>query len=127
ISTVEIQVADVFTADAAAEEIENRIDRADLTVENWKDNNEELLSGLQGQTFSSLIIQVVVLFSVVIAIASVLSITVAQKSRQIGILKAMGITDGFASRIFIIQGFILGLFGAGIGLALGLGLFQAFI
>src|SRR5690606_38156718 len=36
ISTVEIQVADVFTADAAAEEIENRIDRADLTVKTGK-------------------------------------------------------------------------------------------
>ena len=62
----------------------------------------------------------------VVAISSVLSITVLQKSRQLGILKAMGIVDRDASLIFVFQGLLIGLIGAVIGVALGLGLLYAF-
>ncbi|HNX46800.1 MAG TPA: FtsX-like permease family protein, partial [Anaerolineaceae bacterium] len=61
-----------------------------------------------------------------LGIASVLAISVAQKSRQLGILKAMGIRDRIASLIFLLQGFILGIFGAILGVGFGLGLAVAF-
>ena len=97
-----------------------------VSVTNWKEQNQSLLSGLQGQSISSLMIQVFVLVSVVLGIASVLAITVMQKSRQIGILKAMGINNTKASFIFLIEGVILGIFGAIVGIGLGLGLSFAF-
>ncbi len=71
-------------------------------------------------------IQVFVLVSVILGIASVLAISVSQKSRQLGILKAMGIRDRVASLIFLLQGFILGIFGAIVGVGFGLGLAYAF-
>lgn len=71
-------------------------------------------------------IQIFVLVSVVLGIASVLAITVLQKSRQIGILKAMGIQDRSASFIFLFQGLILGVWGAVLGILFGLGLIFAF-
>ncbi len=95
-------------------------------MDNWKAQNESLLSGLQGQSASSLMIQVFVMTSVVIAIASVLAIKVVQKSRQIGILKAMGITDRAASMIFLLEGVILGGAGSVIGVSLGVGLLYSF-
>ena len=58
----------------------------------------------------------------VLGIASVLAITVIQKSRQIGILKAMGIKNRSASLIFLFEGLLLGIMGAILGVALGLGL-----
>jgi lipoprotein-releasing system permease protein len=88
--------------------------------------NESLLSGLQGQSISSLMIQVFVIISVVLGISSTLAITVMQKSRQIGIMKAMGIKDRDASFVFLSEGFILGIFGAVGGVLLGLGLSYAF-
>ncbi len=97
-----------------------------LKVDNWKDQNAALLSGLNGQSVSSYMIQIFVLISVLLGIASVLAITVVQKSRQIGILKAMGIQDGNASQIFVLQGFMLGIGGAILGILLGLGLAYAF-
>ena len=92
----------------------------------WKAQNAELLSGLNGQSVSTIMIQIFVLISVVLGIASTLAITVLQKSRQIGILKAMGINDSNASLIFIFQGLILGIFGGLLGMALGYGLLQSF-
>ena len=70
--------------------------------------------------------QLFVMVSVLLGIASVLAITVVQKSRQIGILKAMGIQDRAASQIFLLQGFMLGIAGAILGVLLGLGLAFAF-
>jgi lipoprotein-releasing system permease protein len=49
-----------------------------------------------------------------------------QKSKQIGIMKAMGILDSDASKVFLFEGFILGIFGAIGGVLFGLGLSYAF-
>lgn len=120
-----MQSTDVFKADTIAQEIQATLPTG-LTVDNWKDQNSALLSGLNGQSVSSYMIQVFVLISVLLGIASVLAITVVQKSKQIGILKAMGIRDNTASQIFIIEGLLLGLAGAVLGILLGLGLAFAF-
>jgi len=125
-TSIGVDIDDVFKADTVALEIEESLSDSDLTVSNWKDENEELLSGLEGQRISSIMIQAAVVASVVIAISSILAISVLQKSRQIGILKAMGIKDRAASLIFLIQGFLLGLMGSVIGIGLGLGLLYAF-
>ena len=126
ITSIEMTVDGVFEADSIAQAIEQDLNNNDLNVENWKDQNEQLLSGLQGQSLSSTIIQAVVIISVVVAIASVLAISVLQKSRQIGILKAMGIKDRAASLIFIFQGFLIGVVGSIVGIALGLALLYGF-
>jgi len=126
ITSIEITVNDIFSADTTAREIDKLLDNDDIKVNNWKEQNEELLSGLEGQRMSSIVIQVVIIASVVIAISSVLAITVLQKSREIGILKAMGIKDLAASLIFIYEGFLVGLLGATLGVILGLGLLYGF-
>ncbi len=126
VTSIEVQVSDVFAADAVALEVESALGSSILRVDNWKAQNEALLSGLQGQTASSVMIQVFVLASVVIAIASVLAIKVVQKSRQIGILKAMGITDRAASMIFVFEGVMLGGAGSVIGVSMGVGLLYSF-
>ena len=128
ISSIEMQLYEdkVFSADEVMNSISLSLNESDLSITNWKIQNESLLSGLQGQSISSLMIQVFVMISVVLGIASILAITVMQKSRQIGILKAMGIKNGKASLIFLFEGIILGVFGAIIGIGLGLGLAYAF-
>ena len=126
ITDIEITVQDLFAADEIAAELESHLNDPRLRVENWKEQNEQLLSGLQGQSISSIMIQVFIILSVVIAISAILAITVFQKSRQLGILKAMGITDRSASLIFIFQGLIIGLIGSVAGILLGLGLLFGF-
>lgn len=119
VTGIEMQVNEIFKADEIASGIESKLDSS-LKVDNWKAQNAELLSGLNGQSVSSIMIQVFVLIAVVLGIASVLAITVVQKSKQIGILKAMGIKDSTASLIFLFEGLLLGVIGAILGLALGL-------
>lgn len=126
VNAIEMQLNDVFLAEDTSTAFLSLIEGKPLIIENWIEQNAELLSGLQGQSISSLMIQVFVMISVVLAIASVLAITVLQKSKQIGILKAMGIQDFDASLVFLFEGFILGVFGAIVGVLLGLGLAYSF-
>jgi lipoprotein-releasing system permease protein len=127
VTSIEMTIEDIFQADTVASQLEQNLNNDEVVIENWKDQNPELLSGLEGQRISSAIIQIVIIASVVIAIASVLAISVLQKSPEIGILKAMGINDFNASLIFIYEGFLLGLVGSLAGLVLGIGLLYAFV
>ncbi|QAA33332.1 ABC transporter permease [Clostridium manihotivorum] len=126
ITGIEMQVTDVFKADEIASKVSTNINSNAVKVDNWKAQNASLLSGLNGQSASSYMIQVFVMISVVLGIASVLMVTVVQKSKQIGILKAMGIKDRQSSLIFLFEGFLLGIMGTVIGVALGLGLSFSF-
>lgn len=114
-SAIEIQVDDVFVSD----EVAARLARDGVTVVDWQQENEELLSGLAAQSGSSFLIQAFVLIAVALGIASTLAISAVQKTRQIGILKAMGMTDGAAGRIFLLQAAILGVSGVAVGIAVG--------
>lgn len=120
LSSIETQVSEVFDADIISTSLANDLRTLNLEATNWKDQNQELLSGLTGQSASSIMIQVFVLLAVLLGIASVLAISVVQKSKQIGILKAMGIQDKDASLIFLFQGLLLGIIGSIIGTGLGI-------
>lgn len=126
ITSIEMQVDGVFEADTLALSVKKLLGGPDLEISNWKADNAQLLSGLQGQSMSSYLIQVFVMLSVILGIASVLAITVLQKSKQLGILKAMGIKDSTASLIFLFEGAILGIMGAILGVVFGLGLAYMF-
>lgn len=126
ISAIEMQLKDEFLADTIALELDAKLASRNLITTNWKVEQASLLSGLQGQSISSLMIQVFVIISVVLGIASVLAITVMQKSKQIGILKAMGLTNKDSAFVFLFEGMILGIFGAVSGVLLGLGLLYSF-
>jgi lipoprotein-releasing system permease protein len=126
VSNIEMQLNEVFDAEEVTKlEIESEISD-EFKITTWISENESLLSGLQGQSISSLMIQIFVIVSVVLGISSTLAITVLQKSKQLGILKAMGIQDGDASLIFLFEGMLLGVFGAILGILLGVGLLYAF-
>jgi lipoprotein-releasing system permease protein len=125
VSALELQVADVFDAESIAQKYSSFFSRVKL--ESWQKTNREMLAALSSQSSSSYTIQFFVLFSISLGIASVLAIAAVQKSRQLGILKAMGTTDLSSAKIFVIQGFILGTAGSVIGLGIGYGISILFI
>ncbi len=126
VSSIEMQIFDPFLAEELAASLELEIGDSYKTS-NWMVEQASLLSGLQGQSISSIMIQVFVIVAVVLGIASTLAITVIQKSKQIGILKAMGLKDKDASFVFLFEGVILGIFGAITGVLFGVGLSAAFV
>ena len=125
VNTIEMQVYDVLGADSLAREWGIRL--PDYQVESWQQSNASLVSTLKSQSSSSYTIQVFVLLAVILGVASVLAISAVQKSKEIGILKAIGIRTASVSRAFLFQGLVLGIFGTLLGFGLGLAMSQAFV
>ncbi|MGE0404315.1 MAG: FtsX-like permease family protein [Kofleriaceae bacterium] len=115
-TTIELKVADVFTANRIASEIEAE---TGVRADSWMTINAELLAGLSAQSSSKNMIQFFVVLAVALGIASVLIVSVVQKSREIGILRAVGTPRGRIMRVFLIQGGLLGMGGSVLGCAFG--------
>ncbi len=118
-----MKIARVFDAEATARLVEAR---TGLTAESWMELNAQLLMGLRSQDASKWIIELFVVIAVALGIASVLIVSVVQKSPEIGILRACGAPAARVMRVFLVQGGLLGLVGAVIGSALGSGLALGF-
>lgn len=118
-STIEVKAARIYDAEAVARAITAR---TGLVAESWMATNEQLLTGLRSQSASSIMIQLFVVLAVALGISSVLAVSVVQKSREIGILRATGTSTRQVLRVFLAQGAILGLAGSVVGEALGVAL-----
>ncbi|MEO6210763.1 MAG: FtsX-like permease family protein [Gemmatimonadaceae bacterium] len=116
VTSIDITVHDVYAAEVIAQRITNS---ASVEADSWITTNAQFFTAITAQTISMDAIRFFVGLSVAFGIASVLVISVVQKSGDIGILRAMGITRGQVLRIFLLQGGLLGLGGALAGSALG--------
>lgn len=125
VTSIEIQVKEVFQAENLARSWSDRL--PGCKVESWQETNASLLTALKSQSNSSYTIQFFVLLAVILGVASVLAINAMQKSKQIGILKAIGIRTSSVARVFMFQGMALGLMGSAAGFFIGLLMSQAFI
>ena len=123
INLLDLTVQVLFAAEATA----NRISRlTGLKAESWMQTNAQLVNALASQSLSTSIITFFVALSVAFGIASVLAISVTQRTREIGILRAMGIRRSQILQVFLLQGALLGLIGSAIGASFGYLLVMAF-
>ncbi len=112
VTIIDLTVADIF----AAEDIAAQVGRlTSLQAESWIETNSQLMNALSAQSLSTNMIIVFVAISVAFGIASVLSVSVVQRTREIGILRATGATRQQILRIFLIQGAVFGLLGSMLG------------
>ena len=123
VTVIDLKVQEIFSA----EQVANRIARlTGLKAESWMQTNSQLLNALSAQSLSTGMISFFVAVSVAFGIASVLSVSVVQHTREIGILRAMGATRPRMLRVFLLQGAVFGLIGSLAGSLLGYGLAWSF-
>ena len=120
---LDLTLDDVWAAQNLAEALRSQFP---YKIESWQESNAQLVSALNAQSVSTSIIRGVVLAVVVLGIASVLVVSVVQKQREIGILRAMGATRGQVLRLFLVQGAVVGAVGSAVGLLLAVALIWAF-
>ncbi|HEY2190415.1 MAG TPA: FtsX-like permease family protein [Caldimonas sp.] len=116
VSSIDVTVDDVY----AAEDVARAITAATgVEADSWIHTNAQFFSAVRAQVTANTTIRFCVGLSVAFGIASVLFVSVVQKRREIGILRAMGVTRGQVMRVFLLQGGVLGLAGSLLGSALG--------
>lgn len=123
ITLLELKVTDVFAAEYWAQRIKQL---TGLHVQSWMESNSQLLNALRSQTMTTQMIRIFVALSVIFGIASVLAVSVVQRTREIGILRAMGSSQQQILRVFLFQGGLLGLLGSLLGVLVGFSLVQVF-
>ena len=112
---LDLVLTDVWAAQALAADLSQRFP---YKVESWQEANAQLVAALHAQSISTGLIRGVVMVVVALGIASVLVVSVVQKRREIGILRAMGATRGQILRVFLVQGAVVGAFGSLLGVLL---------
>jgi lipoprotein-releasing system permease protein len=118
VTSIDVTVRDVY----AAERVAGRITATTgVEADSWISTNADFFAAVSAQTTANTAIRFFVGLSVAFGIASVLAVVVVQKSREIGILRAMGISQAQIRRLFLLQGGLLGLGGAVVGSAIGAG------
>jgi len=123
VTVIDLTVSDIFAAQNIAAQVERL---TSLQAESWIKTNAQLMNALTAQSLSTNMIIIFVAISVSFGIASVLSVSVVQRTREIGIMRATGATQHQILRIFLIQGAIFGLLGAVLGSAVSYALVWVF-
>jgi lipoprotein-releasing system permease protein len=116
VTTIDMTVRDVWGAEAVARQIQAS---SDVEADSWIATNAQFYSGIKAQTTGNTLIRFFVGLSVAFGIAAVLVVSVIQRSREIGILRAMGTSRGQILRVFLLQGGLLGFLGSIFGAAMG--------
>ncbi len=112
VTVIDLTIQDIFQADQVASQIRRL---TGLKAESWIETNAQLMNAITAQSLSTNMIIVFVGISVAFGIASVMSVSVVQRTREIGILRATGATQTQILRVFLFQGAIFGLLGSMLG------------
>jgi lipoprotein-releasing system permease protein len=119
VTGLEVRTPTRMEADAVAARLSNVLGFP-YRVLTWREQNSSLFQAL---TLEKLAMRVILLLIVLVAafnIVSTLTMVVKDKTREIGILKAMGLPAASVRRVFLTQGLVIGAVGTGVGVALGL-------
>jgi lipoprotein-releasing system permease protein len=123
VTQIDLTVTEVFDAERIAGRLRARLP---YEIESWMQTNSQLLSALYAQTLSTRLIRGVVMLVVVLGIASVLVVSVVQKRKEIGILRAMGASRAQMTRVFLLQGALVSAAGSVLGAAIAWAMVAAF-
>ncbi len=116
VSSVDLTVRDIY----AAEDIAQRITAlTGVEADSWIKTNSQLYMAINAQVIANTLIRFFVGLAIAFGIAAVLIVSVVQKSKEIGILRAMGAARSQILRVFLLQGAVLGLLGSLAGSGLG--------
>jgi lipoprotein-releasing system permease protein len=122
VQTILVKGKDLFDADRIADRI---LALLPLKAESWSRENPQIVAGLGAQLAVTYLVSGFSLLASSFAIASVLIVSVLQKSKEIGILKSMGARRRQILVVFLLEGLGIAIVGAVVGSLLGAGVVVA--
>ncbi|MFH1476831.1 MAG: FtsX-like permease family protein [Verrucomicrobiota bacterium] len=122
IHALRVMTTDPFQAHSVAQRITGRLheEYSDLRVQTWMDLNRQLFDALRVEKNMMFFLLIFIVLVAAFGITNTLIIVVVQKTKEIGLFKALGFSSGSIMRIFFWQGWIQGFFGTVLGIVMGL-------
>ncbi len=118
VTGVEFNVEDAWKASETAQRLDSEL-RFPYAVDDWQHQNASLFSALKLEKLAMAVILLLIVLVASFNIISTLIMVVTDKTREIGILRSMGVTANGVLRIFLIQGIVIGIIGTLVGGTLG--------
>jgi lipoprotein-releasing system permease protein len=112
VTSIDLTVTDIYAAETIAQQVQAA---TGIEADSWIKTNAQFFTAVNAQKSSNTLIRLFVALSVAFGIASVLVVSVIQRSKDIGILRAMGTSQGQILRVFLLQGGLLGFAGSIVG------------
>ena len=119
VTGVEVRTRDRWQASEVARQLFDTLKFPYRTVD-WQEQNSSLFQALKLEKLGMGVILLLIVLVAAFNIVSTLTMVVTDKTREIGILKAMGLPARSVRRIFFLQGLVIGLVGTLGGMLLGL-------
>jgi lipoprotein-releasing system permease protein len=119
VTGIDVRATDRENAPEVAQRIATVLGFPYRTID-WQEQNRSLFSALKLEKLAMGVILLLIVLVAAFNIVSTLTMVVTDKTREIGILKAMGMPAASIRRIFLWQGAAIGLVGTGLGVLLGL-------
>jgi lipoprotein-releasing system permease protein len=120
VTGIELRVTDPWRADRVARQLEDRLGFPYRALD-WKAQNSQLFSALKLEKLAMSVILLLIVLVAAFNIVSTLTMAVGDRTKEIGILRAMGMTARQVRRIFVAQGVVVGVVGTLLGTIAGLG------
>ncbi|MCK6549274.1 ABC transporter permease, partial [Myxococcota bacterium] len=122
VTGIELMVDDVDDTSRISEDLKRVVGGWPYTVRDWRDMNKELFSALLLEKLAMFIILTFIILVASFNIVATLVMIVLEKGKEIAILKSLGASDASIMKIFVVQGLIVGVGGALLGLTGGIGI-----
>ena len=119
VTGVEVKLADPFDAKDVGRTIAGQL-KGPYWIRDWMDMNRNLFAALQLEKLALFVIVTIIVLVAAFAIIGHLVLLVAEKRKEIGILKAMGAGAGSIGTVFLVAGMLIGVGGTVAGSAFGL-------
>ena len=120
VTGIEVKTTDRWQASAVSAQLVGALGWPYRTVD-WEEQNHSLFQALKLEKLGMGVILLLIVLVAAFNIVSTLTMVVADKTKEIGILKAMGMPAKSIRRIFFAQGLVIGVVGTVFGLLLGFG------
>ena len=118
VTGIDVKVADRWTANVVAERLATTLGFPYRTLD-WQEQNRSLFQALQLEKLAMAVILLLIVLVAAFNIVSTLTMVVTDKTREIGILRAMGMPAPAIRRVFLLQGLVIGAVGTGLGVTIG--------
>ncbi len=119
VTGIEVRAVDRWQAPAVADSLRATL-KAPVRAIDWQEQNRSLFQALKLERLGMGVILLLIVVVAAFNIVSTLTMVVSDKTREIGILRAMGMPAKSIRRIFLYQGIVVGAVGTGGGVAIGL-------
>lgn len=116
----EVRLKELYDVNKVKKEIEPIASQVGMDVQTWFDLHKDLYSVMLIERWTAYVILSLIIAVATFSIFSSLFMTVLEKKRDIGILKAMGVNNKSILKIFLLEGILIGIIGTILGTALGL-------